>query len=47
MKITISILNNSELFLEGHLVGQHKEYCHIEQLTNLESFPISGFTVIV
>ncbi len=39
--------NNSDLFWEGHLVGQHKEYCHIEQLTNLDSLPISGFTVIV
>ena len=27
--------NNSELFWEAHLVGRHKEYCHIEQLVNL------------
>lgn len=39
--------NNSDLFWEGHLIGQHKEYYQIEQLTNLDSLPNSGFTVIV
>ena len=39
--------NNPELFWQAHLVGLNKEYCHIEQLTNLDSLPLSGFTVIV
>lgn len=39
--------NNSELFWEAHLVGKEKEYCHIEQLTNLKSLPSSGFKVAV
>jgi len=39
--------NNSELFWEAHLVGQDKEYCHMEQLTNLDSLPITGFKVAV
>lgn len=38
---------NSELFWEGHLVGRRKEYCHIEQLTNLKALPSSGFKVCV
>lgn len=38
---------NSELFWEGHLVGARKEYCHIEQLTNLKSLPAFGFKVAV
>lgn len=37
--------NNSELFWEGHLVGVEKEYCHMEQLTNLDALPYSGFKV--
>lgn len=39
--------NNSELFWEAHLVGRRKEYCHIEQLTNLQALPSSGFKVCV
>lgn len=38
---------NSELFWEGHLVGARKEYCHIEQLTNLKALPAFGFKVAV
>ncbi|MFK7923911.1 MAG: cyclase family protein [Bacteroidia bacterium] len=37
--------NNSELFWEGHLVGVDHEYCHMEQLTNLDALPSSGFEV--
>ncbi|MDW3193852.1 MAG: cyclase family protein [Cytophagales bacterium] len=36
---------NSDLFWEAHLVGVDKEYCHMEQLTNLDSLPYSGFKV--
>ena len=39
--------NNPELFWEAHLVGRRKEYCHIEQLTNLDALPYSGFKVAV
>lgn len=39
--------NNSELFWEGHLVGSRKEYCHMEQLTNLDALPYTGFKVAV
>jgi kynurenine formamidase len=39
--------NDSELFWEAHLVGREKEYCHIEQLTNLDALPYSGFKVAV
>ncbi len=39
--------NNSELFWEAHLVGQRKEYCHMEQLVNLDALPYSGFKVAV
>lgn len=39
--------NNSELFWEAHLVGQHKEYCHMEQLVNLGALPYTGFKVAV
>ncbi len=38
---------NSELFWEAHLVGKDKEYCHIEQLTNLDALPLIGFKVAV
>lgn len=38
---------NSELFWEAHLVGQKKEYCHMEQLVNLDALPYSGFKVAV
>ena len=37
--------NNSELFWEAHLVGVDHEYCHMEQLTNLDSLPTTGFQV--
>lgn len=37
--------NNPELFWEAHLVGVEKEYCHMEQLTNLDALPNSGFKV--
>lgn len=40
-------INNSELFWEAHLVGQRKEYCHMEQLVNLDTLPYSGFKVAV
>jgi kynurenine formamidase len=39
--------NDSELFWEAHLVGRDREYCHLEQLTNLDALPITGFTVAV
>jgi kynurenine formamidase len=39
--------NNSELFWEAHLVGERKEYCHMEQLVNLDKLPLSGFKVAV
>ncbi|AXG67925.1 kynurenine formamidase [Kordia sp. SMS9] len=38
---------NSEFFWEAHLVGQRKEYCHMEQLVNLDALPYSGFKVAV
>lgn len=39
--------NDSELFWEAHLVGRDHEYCHMEQLTNLDALPLSGFKVVV
>jgi kynurenine formamidase len=38
---------NSELFWEAHLVGRDKEYCHMEQLVNLDELPHEGFKVAV
>ncbi len=38
---------NAELFWEAHLVGQRKEYYHMEQLVNLDALPYSGFKVAV
>ena len=38
---------NSELFWEAHLVGKRKEYCHMEQLVNLDALPYSGFKIAV
>ena len=38
---------NSELFWEAHLVGKDKEYCHMEQLTNLDALPYTGFKIAV
>ncbi|MGX7668493.1 cyclase family protein [Flavobacterium pedocola] len=37
--------NNPELFWEAHLVGREHEYCHMEQLVNLDALPYSGFQV--
>lgn len=39
--------NDSEFFWNAHLVGQEKEYCHMEQLVNLDALPFSGFKVSV
>jgi len=39
--------NNPNLFWEAHLVGRDKEYCHMEQLTNLDALPYTGFKVAV
>lgn len=39
--------NDPELFWEAHLVGKDKEYCHMEQLVNLDALPYSGFKVAV
>ena len=39
--------NNSELFWEAHLVGKDKEYCHMEQLVNLDQLPYTGFKIAV
>jgi len=38
---------DSELFWEAHLVGKKKEYCHMEQLVNLDALPYTGFKVAV
>ena len=39
--------NNPEEFWAAHRVGIDKEYLHMEQLTNLEALPPSGFKVAV
>ena len=39
--------NNRDLFWEAHLVGYEKEYCHIEQLVNLDALPYTGFDIAV
>jgi len=39
--------NDATVFWEAHLVGQEKEYCHMEQLVNLGALPYSGFEVAV
>ena len=39
--------NDPELFWEAHLVGQRKEYWHMEQLVNLDALPSQGFKVAV
>ncbi len=39
--------NDPDLFWQAHLVGQRKEYCHMEQLVNLDMLPYSGFKVAV
>lgn len=38
---------DSNYFWEAHLVGREKEYCHIEQLTNLDALPYTGFKICV
>jgi kynurenine formamidase len=38
---------DSELFWEAHLVGKKKEYCHMEQLVNLDALPYDGFKIAV
>ena len=40
-------MGDPEYFWEAHLVGKRKEYCHIEQLVNLDSLPLSGFKIAV
>ena len=37
--------NDPELFWEAHLVGRKHEYCHMEQLTNLDALPLTGFKI--
>ncbi len=39
--------DNSEFFWEAHLVGRDKEYCHMEQLVNLDKLPFTGFKIAV
>ncbi|WP_394748660.1 cyclase family protein [Spongiimicrobium salis] len=39
--------NNPEYFWEAHLVGREKEYCHMEQLVNLDALPLQGFKIAV
>jgi kynurenine formamidase len=38
---------DAEKFWPAHRIGQHYEYLHIEQLTNLEALPPSGFKIAV
>lgn len=38
---------DSELFWQAHLVGRRKEYCHMEQLVNLDQLPYTGFKIAV
>ena len=38
---------NPDLFWEAHRVGIDREYLHMEQLTNLETLPPSGFKIAV
>lgn len=39
--------NDKTAFWKAHLVGVRKEYCHMEQLTNLAALPVIGFKVCV
>lgn len=39
--------NDKNYFWRAHLVGRDKEYCHIEQLTNLKALPVQDFKVCV
>lgn len=36
-----------DVFWEAHLIGKEKEYCHMEQLTNLDALPYIGFKIAV
>lgn len=38
---------DNKIFWNAHLVGQRKEYCHMEQLVNLDALPYEGFKVAV
>ena len=38
---------NPGYFWGAHLVGQRKEYWHMEQLVNLDALPLSGFKIAV
>ncbi|SEJ59710.1 Kynurenine formamidase [Dyadobacter sp. SG02] len=38
---------DNALFWQAHLVGQQREYLHMEQLTNLGALPAFGFKVAV
>lgn len=38
---------SSEIFWQAHLVGQNKEYLHMEQLVNLDALPYKGFKIAV
>lgn len=37
--------NDKNIFWEAHLIGTEKEYLHMEQLTNLDALPLTGFKV--
>ncbi|WNJ18589.1 cyclase family protein [Pontibacter sp. G13] len=39
--------NDPDYFWRAHLVGAELEYCHMEQLTNLDKLPSHGFEVAV
>ncbi|MGI9544503.1 MAG: cyclase family protein [Cyclobacteriaceae bacterium] len=39
--------SDPNVFWQAHLVGQNKEYCHMEQLVNLDALPYAGFKVAV
>ena len=36
-----------EEFLEAHFIGNEREYCHLENLANLDKLPPFGFQVVV
>jgi len=38
---------DSSIFWNAHLVGQRKEYWHMEQLVNLNALPYEGFKIAV
>lgn len=39
--------NDPEVFWKAHLVGQRKEFWHMEQLVNLGALPFTGFKIAV